>query len=108
MKLTSEFKENEAFERVLRNTYPEQVCDIVIEWTDEALRYVFKESDKAGKFILGRVHSETEEIEYSDELYDCMDIISRVINEMEYALDDEGNESRECIERELRVLSMAL
>lgn len=56
MKLTSEFKENETFERVLRNTYPEQVCDIVIEWTDEALRYVFKESDEAGKFILGRLN----------------------------------------------------
>lgn len=108
MKLISEFKENEAFERVLRNTYPEQVCDIVIEWTDEALKYVFKESYEAGKFILGRVDSETEEIEYSDELYDCMDVISRVINEMEQALDDKGNESRESIEEELRMLSMAL
>ena len=41
MKLTSKFKENEVFERTLRNAYSEEICDIVIEWIEEALAYVF-------------------------------------------------------------------
>ena len=108
MQLTSEFKENEIFERALRSVYPKQVCDIVIEWKEEALSYVFKESDIYGTFILGRVNRETREIEYSNELYDCVDVITSVMNEMEYAIDDNGTDSRESIEEELRVLSKVL
>lgn len=63
MKLTSKFKENEVFEKTLRNTYSEEVCNIVIEWIDEALRYVFKETDTRELFLLGRVDTNTGEIE---------------------------------------------
>lgn len=107
MILMSEFKENQVFEKVLRESYSEEVCNIVIEWIDEALRYILKETEDKDIFILGRVDINTMEIEYSNEYYTCAEVISRVINEMEYALDDEGNESRESIEEELRILSMA-
>lgn len=107
MSLTSIFKENEGFKNVLRNKYSEEVCDIVMEWTEEALRYVFKESNETGKFLLGIVDSQTCQIEYTGEIYDCHDVLCRVIGEMELALEDKDNESRESIEEELRILSMA-
>lgn len=111
MKLKCEFKENEALEIVLRNFYSEHFCEIVIEWIEEALKYVFKETEVSNVFLLGRIIEDINgniKIEYSDETLNCIDIISLVIDEMECALEDEGNESREHIENELRLLSNAL
>lgn len=108
MKLTSKFKENEVFEKTLRNTYSEEVCNIVIEWIDEALRYVFKETDTRELFLLGRVDANTGEIEYSNEDYYLEEVLTRVMKEMQYAIDDEDNESREDIKEEFRILSEAL
>lgn len=108
MKLTSKFKENEVFEKTLRNTYSEEVCNIVIEWIDEALRYVFKETDTRELFLLGRVDTNTGEIEYSNEDYYLEEVLTRVMKEMQYAIDDEDNESREDIKEEFRILSEAL
>ena len=108
MKLTSKFKENEVFEKTLRNTYSEEVCNIVIEWIDEALRYVFKETDIRELFLLGRVDTNTGEIEYSNEDYYLEEVLTRVMKEMQYAIDDEDNESREDIKEEFRILSEAL
>lgn len=108
MNLISEFKENELFEKTLRSIYPENICNIVIEWTDEALRYIFKKTEKKNAFKLGRFNTITKEIEYSNEFYTCEEVINRVIREMEYALDDKGNESRDIIEEELKTLSAAL
>lgn len=106
MRLTSEFKENEVFERTLRNTYSEEVCDIVIEWTEEALAYVFNKTSNNNTFALGRVNRDDKTIEYTREELTLEEIIHSVMNEMEIALDD--TESRETIEEELKVLSEAL
>lgn len=108
MKLTSKFKENEVFERTIRNAYSEEICDIVIEWIDEALRYVFKETDTRELFLLGRVDTNTGEIEYSNKDYYLEEVLTRVMKEMQYAIDDEDNESREDIKEEFRILSEAL
>ena len=108
MILTSKFKDNEVFERTLRNTYSEEVCNIVIEWIDEALRYVFKETDTRELFLLGRVDANTGEIEYSNEDYYLEEVLTRVMKEMQYAIDDEDNESREDIIEEFKILSEVL
>ena len=102
MNIKSEFKENETFEKILRNTYPKQICDTIIDWTNNALKYIFKKSDINGKFIKGRVNWITKEIEYSNDLCSFEDIIIKVINEMELALDD--NDNKENIEKELKML----
>ena len=108
MILTSKFKDNEVFERTLRNTYSEEVCNIVIEWIDEALRYVFKETDTRELFLLGRVDANTGEIEYSNEDYYLEEVLTRVMKEMQYAIDDKDNESREDIIEEFKILSEVL
>lgn len=105
MKLTREFKENEVLERTLRNTYSKEVCNIVIEWIEEALSYVFNKTSNGDTFVLGRINRDDKTIEYTGEELTLEDIIHCVINEMEIALD--GTESRETIE-ELRVLSEVL
>ena len=106
MKLTSKFKENEVFERTLRNAYSEEICDIVIEWIEEALAYVFNKISNDDTFALGRVNRDDKTIEYTGEELTLEEIIHSVMDEMEIALD--GTESRETIEEELRVLSEAL
>ena len=65
MRLTSEFKENGVFERTLRNTYSEEVCDIVIEWIEEALAYIFNKISNNNTFALGRVNRDDKTIEYT-------------------------------------------
>ena len=106
MKLLSQIKENEVFERSLRENYSNEVCDIVIEWTEEALAYVFKETSDENLFVLGVVNRDNNTIEYTEEEFTLDDIITRVISEMEYALD--GTESRDIIEKELKIVSEAL
>lgn len=108
MKLTSKFKENEVFEKDLRNSYPENVCDIIIDWVEEALRYVFKKSNVDGQYILGEIDLNTEKIKFSNIKYSYVDIFECVMDEMQHAIDDEDNESREDIKEELRALSEAL
>lgn len=114
MILTTTIKENEGFEKVLRSEYDKDVCDIVIEWVDEALKYKLIETDKENLFLLDRINANPDVVTYLDiktdneEYCTCEEVISRVIEEMQDALDDEGNESREDIEEELRVLSRAL
>lgn len=106
MKHLTEFKENEVFERTLRNNYSEEVSDIILEWTEEALAYVFKGISDKDLFVLGMINRDDNTIEYTDEEYTVQDIIQRVITEMEYALD--GTENRELIEEEIKILSEAL
>ena len=106
MKQIVEFKENEVFERTLRNNYSEEVSDIVLEWTEEALAYVFKKISDKDLFVLGTINRDDNSIEYIDEEYTVQDVIRRVIIEMEYALD--GTENRELIEEEIKILSEAL
>lgn len=106
MKQIVEFKENEVFERTLRNNYSEKVSDIVLEWTEEALAYVFKKISDKDLFVLGTINRDDNSIEYIDEEYTVQDVIRRVIIEMEYALD--GTENRELIEEEIKILSEAL
>lgn len=66
MRLASEFKENKTFERTLRDTYSKEVCDIVIEWIEEALAYTFKEISDSNIFVLGKINRNDKTIEYSD------------------------------------------
>ena len=106
MKQIVEFKENEVFERTLRNNYSEEVSDIVLEWTEEALAYVFKKISDKDLFVLGTINRDDNSIEYIDEEYTVQDVIRRVITEMEYALD--GTENKELIEEEIKILSEAL
>ena len=106
MKTISMFKENEVFERSLRANYSTEVCDIVIEWAEEALAYVFKETSDKNLFKLGIVDRNDSSIEYTDDTVSLEDIIRRIITEMEYALD--GTESKDIIEEEIRILSEAL
>lgn len=111
MKLKCEYEENIILEKALRSKYPEHFCDIVIEWVEEALKFVFKETEVSNEFRLGRIIEDINgdiKIEYSDEILNCTDIISLVTDEMECVLEDEENESQEHIENELRVLSNAL
>ena len=78
----------------------------MIEWTEEALAYVFNKTSNNNTFALGRVNRDDKTIEYTREELTLEEIIRSVMDEMEMALD--GTESRETIEQELRVLSEAL
>lgn len=107
MKLECGLEENLMLEIVLRSIYPEHFCDIVLEWIEEALQYVFKETDVYNLFKLGRIIRDFNgriEVKYEEKYFNLNEIISMVIDEMKCALEDEGNESREHIKNELRVL----
>lgn len=106
MKLISEFKENEAFEMSLRSNYSNEICNIVIEWTEEALAYVFKETLDKEIFKLGRINRDDKTIKYTDEEFTLDGIIRCIMNEMEIALD--GTENPDIIKEELRMLSEIL
>ena len=106
MELVAMFKENEMFERSLREKYSDEVCDIVMDWTEYALAYAFKATSDKNLFRLGLVNRDDSSIEYTEDTLSLEDIISRVISEMEYALD--GTENKDLIEDEIRILSQAL
>ncbi|MBQ8997075.1 MAG: hypothetical protein IJ086_07430 [Clostridium sp.] len=106
MKLISKFKENEMFEKSLREKYSNEVCDVVMEWTEDALSYVFKATSDKTLFRLGLVDRDDNSIDYMEDMLTLEDIICRVISEMEYALD--GTENKDIIEDEIRILSEAL
>lgn len=110
MELTSVFAENKAFERVLRSTYNERVCDIIIDWTDEVLGYIFKEGNKYGVFNLCKVNQQTDEIECTNEEYTLEKIIECVIRKMKNSLKDNlyDDDTRENAEEELELLSNVL
>ena len=78
----------------------------MIEWTEEALAYVFNKTSNNNTFALGRVNRDDKTIEYTREELTLEEIIRSVMDEMEMALD--GTESRETIDQELSVLSEAL
>ena len=108
MKITAEFKENREFEQKLRETYTEKVCDIIIEWIEEGLSYVLKKSAVDNLFFLGLVDRNDNTIEYTEDELTLEDIISRITKEMEYALDENGTESRDIIEEEYKLLKETL
>ena len=106
MKQIAVYKENEVFERALRSKYSEEVSDIVLEWTEEALSYVYKDTADKDIFLLGMINRDDKTIELTDKEYSVQDVIQRVITEMEYALD--GTENRKLLEEEIQILSEAL
>lgn len=106
-KLISELKGNKEFEVALRKKYSEEACDIIIEWIEEALRYVLRPTDKEGTFELGRYNSSEEEITYTNEFLTFDNVFACVMNEMQVALEDDCNESRATIEEKFNILSEA-
>ena len=108
MKLTCQHKENKIFETKLREKYSEEISNIVIDWLEDGLSYVMKETSNEDIFILGYMDRNDESIEYNEEEYSIEDAIGRIIPEIEMVLDDQGTESREIVQKEYDLLNKAI
>lgn len=106
MELICKFKENEKFERSLRSNYSTQVSELVIEWCEECLFYVFKETSNERLFKLGRINEKNKSITYSDEIMDLKDILHIVLKKIEESLD--STDSWDIVEDELKMILNAI
>lgn len=108
MKLITNYKENECFEKKLKEKYPENISTIIMEWLEDGLAYVMKETSNENIFILGNIDRNNGSIEYTENEYTIEDVIGCIISEMEFALDDNGSESRETIQEEYDLLNKVI
>lgn len=106
MELICQFKENEKLERSLRSNYSNEVSEVVIEWCEECLFYVFKETSDEKLFRLGLIDKEDRTIKYNNEILSLEEILHLIIKDMEKSLD--STDSWDIVEDELKMLLNAL